>query len=765
MSIAFTSRTLSSLFALVMLALLSACGGGGSGSSSATTPVTVASPTLLLSGSTATVSGTSTSTLSATLKDGAGNAVVGAVVTFKTAGTNFGVFVPVGGTALTGANGVATITLNAGTQSGADSVTATATVNGVAVTSNAFGFTASGTTNTSVVASVSLSASQTSVASDNSNTTTLTAIVVDASNAAVANVPVSFSADTGLLTVSSAITDSSGRAQVTFSSGTSNATSRTGTISATTSGKSAQIPIRISGATITLSATSVSLVAGSSATLTAVVKSASGAFLANQTVSFGTSSSAITIAPTTATTDASGTATAIITAVSSGTVVVTATALGEMRTIGLTISGASLAFQITAPAASTTPLAATIGTPVAVTVQVPAPTTSVTFVTTLGTWTASGSSVYTTPVINGTATALLSSPSAGVANVQVFDTARQATINDTRVITFTASCTSAYKVTLQSTPSVVAPSSGGTSNLATLVATVTDQANNPVGGCPVAFRILNPTGGGETVSPAVALTAATAVTTSALGQATTTFTAGSLPSSTSGVQIRATVVQAANVVPIVATGTSPPSGQDATVIIGGTAGSVTIGRATVISADPTNTIYTLPMSVLVADSNGNPVANSVVSLSAWPIAFNANGTACTPLTINDYFNEDDATSFTLGLSSPYYENLILDPNEDGVRRHYPDGSPATLPGTQDQQLTPPNSAAGTLPATVTTNSSGVALFNLTYTKSNALWITDRITARTVVQGTETKGQVIFRLPALLSDIGPPCLLPDSPYRF
>ncbi len=282
---------------------------------------------------------------------------------------------------------------------------------------------------------------------------------------------------------------------------------------------------------------------------------------------------------------------------------------------------------------------------------------------------------------------------------------------------------------------------------------MTDSSGNPVGGAAVSYSILNPTGGGETILPAVGITSSVATSNVALGQTQSTFTSGSLPSTAGGVQIRATVVGTT-----IATNTSP-SGSDAAVVIGGTAGSVTIGRATTVAVDSSGTLYILPMSVLVADANGNPVTNTTVSLSAWPIAFNANGTSCNPLTTNDYYNEDDVLA-----NSAYFENLSLDANEDGVRIHYPSGVVAAG-GSVDGKLTPPNSASGTLPATVVTNSSGVATFNLTYTKSNSLWITDRIRARTFVQGTETVGQVIFRLPALLTDIGPPCLIPDSPYLF
>jgi hypothetical protein len=274
---------------------------------------------------------------------------------------------------------------------------------------------------------------------------------------------------------------------------------------------------------------------------------------------------------------------------------------------------------------------------------------------------------------------------------------------------------------------------------------------------------VNPTGGGETVSPAVVLTAATATTSAGLGQATATFTAGSLSSGANGVQVRASVVGTS-----VATNSSN-SGNDATIVIGGTAGSITIGAATVVQDGGNSTLYVLPMSVLVADSGGNPVANATVSLNAWPIAFNTSSiggptTACSIDVTQDFLNEDDFFSVTVSPSDSRAENLSLDAGEDGKRLRYPSLT-VVSGGTSDSQLTPGNSASGTLPATVTTGSNGTATFSLTYTKANALHIIDRITARTLVQGTETRGQVIFRLPASVTDVGPPCLLPGSPYVF
>ena len=71
-------------------------------------------------------------------------------------------------------------------------------------------------------------------------------------------------------------------------------------------------------------------------------------------------------------------------------------------------------------------------------------------------------------------------------------------------------------------------------------------------------------------------------------------------------------------------------------------------------------------------------------------------------------------------------------------------------GTTDGYITPVNSAAGTVPATVTTDANGVAGFTLTYAKTSAIWTVVRIRASTIVQGTETVGEVSFRLTPLAS---------------
>ena len=197
------SRGVRAFFALVAFALLQACGGGGSGNSAssggATTP---AAPTLTLSSSSPTISAASPATLTATFLNATGTPVSGAVVTFTTTGTGFGTFFPTGGTALTNASGVATIALNAGASTGADSVRATATVNGLIATSNTIGYSVSTTPITQTPASISfVSATPMTVAirgTGGQENSSIQFTVRDSNGNAIANQSVNFSLSTSV---------------------------------------------------------------------------------------------------------------------------------------------------------------------------------------------------------------------------------------------------------------------------------------------------------------------------------------------------------------------------------------------------------------------------------------------------------------------------------------------------------------------------------------------------------------------------------------
>jgi hypothetical protein len=592
----------------------------------------------------------------------------------------------------------------------------------------------------------------------------------------LSGITVTLSADTGVLSAASVVTDSTTPATATLSYG-GNQTNRTVTITATAGTVSAQVPIQIVGSIVTLasSASSIPNDNATTVTLTATAKDAGNHIVPGAAVTLTQSGvGSVTITNATGTTDSSGTFTTTVTGAITGAVTITATALGTQATTALTVTAPTASFAIdqltldsvviTIPSnkitAMTMNASATPFTPHSLNIRVNAPSgiTHVTFATTIGLWD-STSTVVTKTVSGGKASATLTTTNTGVANIQVYNAA-DANTQDTFTVAMSSGAAPA-KIVLQASPTIVQASVGSTTGSSSLTATVYDSSNNPLGGQPVAFSIINPSSGGETISPVVAVTATTTSGSLSLGQAGTKFTSGSMASGAGGIKINALVVGTA-----VATGTSP-SGNNATITIGGVAGSIAFGQATVIGTDSTNANYVWPMSILVADSNGNPAPEkTLISLSLWPIAWSTGvSTAC-------MYDADNGTNEGTFWNEDRNENLILDssptPQEDGARCYYSDTTECSLGGwiiggTKDTYITPTNSQAGTVPATVTTDKNGVASFNLTYPKQSAIWTVDRIRATTIVQGSETRGEINLRLEAVSSDVSP-CLL-TCPYVF
>ena len=608
---------------------------------------------------------------------------------------------------------------------------------------------------------IQLSVSAGQLPSSGAATVDVTAVVLDVNGQTVPGNTVTFSTGTDLTAFISNISgggvaDANGVVTGKLNVG-ADKSNRTVTISAAAAGATNLVPVQIVGSTVAMNASGTTLpdTGVSPVTLTVTAKDSANNPVSNAAVTLTkTGAGNVTFTPAaTGTTNGSGQFVVTVAGATGGAVTVTASALGATAVTNFTVTSAAANFSIdqtTNGAVVTlnpTAVSMKIGDSLVVQVNAPAPAASVTFVTTQGSWNGGGTSANVA-VAGGKASATLTAAQAGVANVQVFDPAATGN-NDSLTVSITAAV--ANSITLQATPSVVATSVGTTTGVSTLVATVSDPSGQPVGDVPVAFSIVNPTGGGETLSPVVSFSAAVAAGGLGLGQARTTFTSGSLPSAAGGIKIRASVLGTG-----VATN-SAPSGNDAGIVIGGTAGSVAFGQATVLAEANNATNYVLAMSVLVADVNGSPApAGTVVNLSAWPIAW-STGVAC-------LIDADNGTNKGTFLNEDANENLVLDPVEDGARVFYANKA-AVAGGTKDGIATPSNSAGGIVPGTLTTDANGVATFNLTYGKTSAIWIVTRIRARTVVQGTEAVSEIQFRLPALQSDVGPPCRLPDSPYFF
>ncbi|MDY6972984.1 MAG: Ig-like domain-containing protein [Thermodesulfobacteriota bacterium] len=582
-----------------------------------------------------------------------------------------------------------------------------------------------------VPGSLALGLSKNTVKTDNAEETTVTATVLDEFNAAMEGITVAFTATGGQLSASSAVTDAFGEAKVKFKSG-SERNNRTETITAEVSGISSRsIPVLVTGTTITLLSDTSSLVAdvpqSATATLKITVLDAASSPIygapvtvavdPNPILTFGTA----TLAPSSGTTDFSGELTVWVTGTSPGDVWVRAEAQGAESMTKYDVGSFGSVFGIVSPEKDPIP-GLDIQVPLQVLVSAPAPTTRVIFGTTVGVWDGMTAALEKA-VTNGWVSATLTSTQAGLATIQVSD-ASDSTISDLMSVAISAPSSEASQIAVQAGSTTIAPSTGDTDYSTSLMAVVKNVTDQVVGGAAVSFTLVDPIGGGEHVSPSV-------VFTDFNGLAVSTFTSGALSSGAEGVTVRASMVN------------DPDIFSDIAVVIGGTAGSVVIGQSTKISSNATNTAYIMPMSVLVTDSAGNPV-QTTVTLRAWPTRY-ATGDLFSGQT-GAYENED------------VNRNLILDGyNPDLCGDCVPNGEDVNY----DCQLTPPSSAAGSVPVLVTTDENGVGNFDYIYLKQSAWWIEAEITGSTLVVGTETTSAYnVGWLPALESDVP---YLPDSPY--
>ena len=695
-----------SILAICALVFLVSCGDKDDDDTGNT-----ASISLSTSSSSIPADGSSSTTITATLVDGLGSPVEeDTSVTFS---TTLGTFQNDDSSykiRTSDTSGSVIVSLISGTTPGDAQVTATS--NGV-TQSIAISFTSDSGSDTG--AAISLATSQVSVKSDNSDSATITATVLDEDNVVAEGVTVTFSTDGGQLSDSSLETDENGQAEIEFSSGTVDKSNQVATITAEVAGiDSAQIPIQITGTTVSLSTDSTNLTVGaSSVTLTTAVKDEGSVGVYNAPVSISVSPTGIlSLSQDTGNTDVSGELEVDVTGVGTGNATVTVESLGATATQTYTVGTSGAVFGISSPTQD--PYSLYTDTPLLIIVNAPSQT-SVQFATTLGEWDGGSDQIVTKAVSGGIASATLTSSNTGTANVQVSDPANPTT-TDTLTIAISAPSSEAAQISLQASAYVVAPSTGDISNSVTLTATVRNGSDEPVGSAAVAFSIGNPTGGGESISPVI-------VYTDASGIATSTFTSGSLSSDSEGVTITANVV-----------GTSVPS-YSIQIVIGGTAASVVIGASTEIATNDSETIYIFPMSVLVADSNGNPISGATVTLSVWPSSYHTG-----------YWTSDNNVVITGGGNNEdVNKNLIMDSGEDV---------------NGDLELTPPSSAAGTIPGSVITDEFGVANFELVYVKNSAVWIEDEITASTMVLGTESISTRTFWLPC---QVGDEEYLQDSPY--
>jgi hypothetical protein len=164
--------------------------------------------------------------------------------------------------------------------------------------------TTPGTTpGTAAAASIDLLVSNPQLNSDGATTVALTAIVKDSGNRALEGQEVSFTADSGVLTVTSGKTGANGMATATLGTG-GNPTNRPIHLTAATGSASAANTVIVTGTALSISG-AASLSFGDSTPLTIFLKDSAGAGIIGKTVTV-TSSKGNTLSVATSVTNASG---------------------------------------------------------------------------------------------------------------------------------------------------------------------------------------------------------------------------------------------------------------------------------------------------------------------------------------------------------------------------------------------------------------------------------------------------------------------------
>lgn len=584
--------------------------------------------------------------------------------------------------------------------------------------------------NVPVAASLIISTDSTEVHSDNSDSATITVLALDSSNGAVQGAVVDFVTTAGVTTASSAVTDANGEAIIYFSAG-ADPTVQTAQITATSgSALPAAIPVDIIGSTISITPTRDNLVIGGTDTATLTMKAAdsAGVGVYNTPVSVAIDATASTGSATLSSaggnTNPQGEITVDLTGSSAGTVRVVATALNVSTFYDFVVESVAGSLLITSPTTGST---AAINTATTVTISVPAGVTDITAVATSGVWGGSGTTVRTWTGLSGAAQTIsdtITSTEVVTAVIDVYDSNNTSVGDSIKLIFVDKTVDSNSSISLQASPTVIAPSTSTTESSSALEARVINLSGNPIANARVTFSVSNSTGSGEYVYPA-------ATYTDAYGVATATLFAGTQSSTGNGLIVTASLDQSLTTVLVSDT---------ASVNVGGTAGSISIGMSTTASSITNNTAYSLPLSVKVLDSNGSPVQGAVVNLSSWPDSYGLGTWDCDVI----------------------YRDPVL-ANEDLDRDLINDTFPTVEDVSGDGELTPAIADAGGVPSTITTDADGFATFNMTYFKASAGFVYNAITASTVVQGTEATATRRFWLPALETDIKN-CKLGPSPFN-
>jgi Big-like domain-containing protein len=761
-------RSLKVLALAATAMLLTACGddtltGTDPGGTIPTDPSEVA--TIVVSSSTASIAsdGSQTATITATVLDANNATLPNVTVTFSvdtgiisvSQGTTDTAGQAIGSLTTGGDSSLRTITIAASAAGSGGTVTGNTTVDVVSSSAGA------------VLSSVVLVASSSQVPSDGSDAVELTAFTRDQNNNFLDGINVTFSVDTGGVTVTQGTTDATGSATAEVNTA-GDPTNRTVTVIATATdpgdGTSLTdtLSLGISGSTLAINGASA-IVSGDTSTYTISLVDAGGNGISGQSITV-TSATGNTLSNGTLTSGSTGQAQFTVTGTAGGLDTLTATALGLSATKSVSVSTDSFVISITDNAADGVDIGLGDTETVTATWTISAAAQvgqTINFSTTRGTL--SAASAVTD--INGDATVTLSSTTAGSATVRAITASTG--LDTQSAVQFVADPSNADDLVLSADPFVIGPN-----EQATITAILSDASGNKIANADISFVLTDSSNG--TISSGTE-------TTDNLGRAQITYTASDLASNANDVLITATSVDV------------PAATDSVTLTVSRQARELVLGTGDDLN-EPNSAQYSKDWVVQVFNTSGAGVEGATVTLSVrsiryfkgqWFFDLNANewfqivsvgedlydnaecalnnttsGSNSGPDGIPDDCNDSDADGF-LGpgdgfLDNPTYcvdedanLNFILDPGEDY------NGNGSWEAGA----------IASISPQTVVSDAGGNAFFQLTYPQEYGQWLTVELVASTNVQGTESQQTRIFFLEILADDIGsdnpPPGV--DSPF--
>jgi len=680
-------------------------------------------------------------TINATVTDSLGAPVVNKVVSFVLSQADLASFNNDTGTALTNAQGVASIQLTVGSLSGSGTLTATVEES-VSVST---GFQSAGLQQENPFA-LELFASSLQLASSGGDEIELIAVVKNEQNILLAGVPISFSAiENASLTIIDSETQVDGTARARLST-QNNQENRTIIVSASTAALTEIVEVKVEGTEVNINGAD-SVVINDSSPITIVLSDSDGNGIANKEVTVTSEIGEFYLEPrenglsdeVSVTTGVNGQVTVDYVSSQAGVDTIEVTALSMTETLTVTVQQDDFSFtdlpedDLLVNTDHALNLKwfkngqAFAGGDIVV-------TTSRGIIN-------SGNNVVSTDA-SGLASVTISSSFAGPASISAVGTDNNGEEVTARAqVEFYA--TTVDRIFVDATPDLIGPEA----QTSTITATVRDEVGNLVKGKTVNFRLVADSSGGS-ISPNTAKTDSN-------GIASTVYTSNAV-SGDNGVTIGAMSGGIENTVDL---------------SVGNRAFDIVVGTGNEINAD-SSTIYIKEFAVFVTDASGRPVSNAALSASVVPTSTNTfrKGTWAwddendiyVPIFMDTCASEDINKDGLLDVGEDLNSNQILDMGEDSNNDGLLDIG-EDING--DGLLTPGNVATVNFKENISrTDDFGQANLEVRYPKQYAIWSKVRLTVSGQSSGTESRTVQEFVLPINTEELTTQTVRPsDSPF--